>query len=109
MVLHLLNISLPFHFVLIAVSAVPFLQAGTSWFLLIVESAPCGWGWTSGLSQFLGCGNLCLCSAGWSWILSLWSAMKHSVASFGGIHVFGIALGSPSFNVHDCVPVLLDN
>ena len=74
-----------------------------------MESAPYGWGWTSDLSRFAGWGNLCLCSGGWSWILSLWSAMKHQVASFGGIHVFGIALGSLSFNVHDCVPVLLEN
>ena len=37
---------------------------GSLWFLLVVKSAPCEWGWTSGLSRFLGWGNLCLCFAG---------------------------------------------
>ena len=39
---------------------VPFLQAGGSWLLLIVLSAPCGWDWTSGLSRFPGWGT-CVC------------------------------------------------
>ena len=43
---------------------VPFLQAGRSWFLLIVESVPSRWSWTSGLSRFPGWGNLYLCSGG---------------------------------------------
>ena len=42
---YLLNISLPFHLVLIAVFGVAFLYAGSLWFLFIVEVAPCGWGW----------------------------------------------------------------
>ena len=62
---------------------VPFLQTGSSWFLLIVESAPCGWGWTNGLSRFPGWGSLCLCSGEWNWISSLWSAIKCPVVSFG--------------------------
>ena len=37
---------------------VAFLYAGSLWFLFIVEVAPCGWGWTSGLSRFPGGGNL---------------------------------------------------
>ena len=61
---------------------VPFLQAGSLWFLLIAKSAPCGWGWNSGLSSFFGLGNLHLGSGGWSWISSLWSAMKCPVVSF---------------------------
>ena len=56
------------------------LSAG--WFLLIVKSAPCVWGWNSGLSNFFGLGNLHLGSGGWSWISSLWSAMKCPVVSF---------------------------
>ena len=83
MFLHLLNISLPFHFVWIAVFGVPFLQAVSSWLPLIVESAPCGWGCTSGLSGFSGWGSLCLCSGGWSWMYSLWSAVMYQVVSFG--------------------------
>ena len=62
---------------------VPFIQAGSSWFLLIVESAPCGWSWTSGLSGCLDWGSLCLCSGGWSWISSLCSAVKCPVMGFG--------------------------
>ena len=44
----------------------------------------CGWGWTSGLSRFPGQGSFHLCSGGWSWISSLWSAMKCPVVSFWG-------------------------
>ena len=61
---------------------VPFLQAGRSLFLLIVDSAPCGWSWTSDLSRFPGWGNLCLCSGGWSWISPLWSTIKCPVVGF---------------------------
>ena len=73
-----------FHFVYIAVFGVPFLQAGRSWFLLFVESAPCGWGWSSGLSTFPGWGNLCLCSGGWSWISSL-ECSEVSSSEFWGL------------------------
>ena len=84
------------------------LQAESLWFLLIVESAPCGWGWTSDLSRFPGWGSLSLCSGGWSWISSLWSAKKCPVVNFGVL--MGLAwLGSPSFNAQCCVPVLLEN
>ena len=62
---------------------VPFLPAGSSWFLLIVEFAHCGWIWTSGLSGFPGWGSLCLCSGGWSWSSSLRSALKCPIVSFG--------------------------
>ena len=54
MFLYLLNISLPFHLVYIAVFGVAFLYAGSLWFLFIVEVPPCGWGWMSGLSRFPG-------------------------------------------------------
>ena len=32
---------------------------------------------------FLVGGSLCLCSGGWNWMSSLWSAMKCPVVSFG--------------------------
>ena len=54
MSLYLLNISLPFHVVQIAVFGVAFLNAGSLWFLFILEVPPCEWGWTSGLSRFPG-------------------------------------------------------
>jgi len=54
MFLYLLNNSLPFHFVLIAVFRVAFLYAGSLLFIFIVEVPPCEWGWTSGLSRFPG-------------------------------------------------------
>ena len=60
-----------------------FLQAGSSWFLLTVESAPCGWGWATDLSRFSGWGSLCLCSGGWNWISFPWSSRKCPIVSFG--------------------------
>ena len=83
---HLYLIMEPFHFVLISVSAVPFLQVGSSWFFLIVESAPCGWGWTNGLSRFPGW-RTCVCVlVGGSG--SLWSAMNCPVLSLWVWHGF---------------------
>ena len=35
-----------------------------------------------GLSRFPGLGSLCWYSGGWSWISSLWSAMKCPVMSY---------------------------
>ena len=60
-----------------------FLQAGSSWFLLTVESAPCGWGWATDLSRFSCWVSLCLCSGGWNWISSPWSSRKCPIVSFG--------------------------
>ena len=40
-----------------------------------------GWGWT--LLGFSGWGNLCLCSCGWSYILSFWKAVPCLVVSLG--------------------------
>ena len=82
MFLYLLSISLPFHLVQIAVFRVAFLYPGSLWFLLIVEVPCCGWGWMVGLSRFPGQGSLHRCSGGWSWISSLWSAIKRPVVSF---------------------------
>ena len=54
MFLYLLNISLPFHLVYVAVFRVAFLFAGSLCFLFIVEVPPCGWGWVCDLSRFPG-------------------------------------------------------
>ena len=61
---------------------VAFLYAGSLWFSFIVEVAPCGWGWTSGLSSFPGEGSSRLCSGVWGCISSLWSAKMCPVVSF---------------------------
>ena len=53
MFFYLLNISLPFHLVQVAVFGVAFLFAESLRSLFIVEVPPCGWGWTSGLQSFL--------------------------------------------------------
>ena len=58
-------------------------QAERSWFPLIVASSLCGWCWTNGLSRFPGLWNLCLCSVGWNWSSSLWSAIKCAVVGIG--------------------------
>ena len=50
--------------------------------LFIVEVPSCEWHWMIGLSRFPGYGSLRQCSGGWSWISSLWSAMRCSVVSF---------------------------
>ena len=54
-------------------------------------------------------GGACICVlvSGTGSLLS--SAMKCLVVSFGGVHGFGVALGSFFFNVQDFVPVLLEN
>ena len=54
MFLYLLDISLPFHHVYIAVFGVAFLYSGGLWFLFIVEVSPSGWGWMIDLPRFLG-------------------------------------------------------
>ena len=43
-------------------------------------------------------GNLCLCSGGWGWILSLWRVVPHPVVCFR----VSVGLGSLSFNVQGC-------
>ena len=54
MFLHPLDISLPFHFCLDC-CVWGALSEGWKFIVpLILESVPSGWGWTSGLSRFLG-------------------------------------------------------
>ena len=50
--------------------------------LFIMEFPHCEWGCIGGLSRFLGWGILCWCSSGWSWMSSLWGAMKCLVMSY---------------------------
>ena len=77
-------------------------------FLLTVESAPCGWGWTRGLSRFPGWGNLCLCFGVELDLISL-ESKEASNSEFCGVYVFGMALGSLCFSVQGCAPVLLED
>ena len=48
-----------------------------------VESALSGWGWVSILCRFPDWGDCCLCSGGWSLILSPWRAVPHLQVCFG--------------------------
>ena len=47
----------------------------------------------------------------WRVELGLFSLKCNEVSSngFWGVYKFGMVLGSPSFNVQVCVPILLDN
>jgi len=60
----------------------PFCILAVCGVLFIVEFPLCVWVCTGGLSRFLGWGSLCQCSGRWSWISSLWSAMKCPVISY---------------------------
>ena len=60
----------------------PFCILAVCGVLFIVEFPCCGWGCTGGLSRFPCYGSLCRCSGGWSWISSLWNAMKCPVMSY---------------------------
>ena len=84
---------------------VPFLQAGSSWLLLTVESVPCAWAWTGGLSRFPGWGSLRLMF--WWVELNFFSLECNEVfiGEFWGVYGFGMALDSPSCNDQGCVPV----
>ena len=69
-----------------------------------------------GLDQWLvkvsWLGDLHLCSGGWSWISSLWSAIKCPVVSFWvfmGLAYGVYGFGHLPFNVWGCVAVLLEN
>ena len=105
---HLLHISLAFHFVYFTMFGVSTLQFRRSYFLLIGESAPCGWGWTSALWRIPGWEELCLPVFRWM-ELNLVS-LKDSIISnsvFWVVCGFGMALGSISANRQDYFPVLL--
>ena len=60
----------------------PFCILAVYGVLFIMEFPHYGWGCISGLSRFLGYGGFCWSSGGWSWISSLWSAMKCPVMSY---------------------------
>ena len=77
---------------------VPFLQAGSSWFLFIVESAPCGWVWTSNLSRFSWLGEFV--SVFWWVELDLFFIECNEVSSseFCSVCGFGMPFSSVQFN-----------
>ena len=60
----------------------PFCILAVCGVLFIVEFPHCGWACMGGLWRFPGKGSLCRCSGGWTWISSLWSAMKCSIMSY---------------------------
>ena len=77
-------IFLSFSFVYFTMFGVSILQFGRSYFLLIGESAPVGGVESVPCEGFLVGGNyVCLCSGGWSWILSLWKAVPFPIVCFG--------------------------
>ena len=106
MFLYLLNISLMFQFVQIAVIEVAFLQV----FLFIVEVPP---SFIVGLDQWLV--NVSwlgkLASVLWLVELDLFSLGCNEVSNseFCGVSGFDMTLGSLSFNAQGCVPALLEN
>ena len=53
-------------------------------------------------------GKLFWCSGGWSWIPSLWSAVKCPAVS-SERSGFGVTLGSLHIGAQGCAPVLLEN
>ena len=77
-----MGIPLSLHLGYIAAFGVAFLYSGNLWSSLYYGTSSSGWGSISGLSRFPGWGSLCRCSGGWSWISSLWSAMKCSIMSY---------------------------
>ena len=64
-----------------------------------VEMDKCPW-------RFLVWRDCCLCSVGWSWILSLWRAVLNTVL-FWGVCGLGMALGSLCVNGQCRLPILL--
>ena len=85
MLLHQLDVSLAFHFVYFTVFGVSFLQAGRLHFLLILESASPGWGWTNAMpcASFLVCG-ICACVlVDGARSCVLWRAVLCPVVCFG--------------------------
>ena len=91
---------------------VPFLQAESLYFLLFVKSTPCGWVGPVACQVFL-VGQNCVCVlVGGARSLSFFFFLECNEVSnsvFWGVYEFGMALGSLSFNVLHCVPVLLEN
>ena len=86
----------------------PFLSAGSFWFLFIVEPTPCGGFGLVALQGFL---VRELVSVFWRVELDPFSLECNEVSSseFWGVYGFGMILGSLPFNAQDCVPALLQN
>ena len=80
------------------------------WRVVVLNCGICppSWGWTSLKVSWRG--DLCLCSVGWSWIMSLWRAVPFRTegqfsSEFWGVYGFGMTLGSLYANVLHCVPI----
>ena len=87
---------------------VAFLCAGSLWFFFIEEVAPCGYGWTSGLSCFL-------VRKAWVFVLVggvvfvLCEVQMVSSSEFRGVCRFGMTLGRLYFSAQVYIPGLLEN
>ena len=80
--LYLLGIPLSLHPVYIAVFGVAFLYSGSLWSSLYCGVSSLWVGLYRWLVKVSWLGKLVSCSGGWSWISSLWSAMKCPVMSY---------------------------
>ena len=80
--LYLLGIPLSLHPVYIAVFGVAFLYSGSLWSSLYCGVSSLWVGLDRWLVKVSWIGKLVRCSGGWSWISSLWSAMKCPVMSY---------------------------
>ena len=80
--LYLLGIPLSFHLVYIAEFGVAFLYSGSLWNSLYYGVSSLWVGLYRWLVKVSWLGKLVLVSDGWSWISSLWSAMKCPVMSY---------------------------
>ena len=106
--LYLLGIPLSLHLVYIAEFGVGFLYSGSLWGSLYYGVSLLWVRLYQWLVKVYWLGNLCQCSGGWSWISSLWSAMK-CLVTLCDVSGFGVTLGSLCIETQGCVPVLLEN
>ena len=80
--LYLLGILLSLHLVYIAVFGVAFLYSGSLWSSLYCGVSSLWVGLYTWLVNVSWLGKLVSVSGGWSWISSLWNAVKCPVVSF---------------------------
>ena len=80
--LYLLGIPLSLHLVYVAEFGVSFLYSGSLWSCLYCGVSSLCVGLYRWLVKVSWLGKLVACSGGWSWISSLWSAMKCPVMSY---------------------------
>ena len=80
--LYLLGIPLPLHLVYIAVFGVAFLYSGSFWSSLYYGVSSLWVGLYRRLVKVSWLGKLVSVFGGWSWISSLWSAMKCPIMNY---------------------------